>query len=130
VLVSAGVRWQPFSAAAAAELPAVADPAAWAVPAAEAAARRDLRGPEFLVASIDPPGALRPMPRCQLRYPGVRLGLGHAASIDPRGGLGLGHAASINPLGRARARIASCVQPVDDMCTYVPRRNPPHNTRH
>jgi len=116
VLVSAGVRWQPFSAAAAAELPAVADPAAWAVPAAEAAARRDLRGPEFLVASIDPPGALRPMPRCQLRYPGVRLGLGHAASIDP--------------LGRARARIASCVQPVDDMCTYVPRRNPTHNTRH
>ncbi len=65
MLVSAGVRWQPFSAAAAAELPPVADPAAWAVPAAEAAARRDLRGPEFLVASVDPPGALRPVPRCQ-----------------------------------------------------------------
>lgn len=54
--MSAGIRWQPFSPAALAELPDVADPADWRVPAAEAAARRDLRAQDYLVASIDPPG--------------------------------------------------------------------------
>jgi DIS3-like exonuclease 1 len=60
VLARAGVRWQPFAAAALAELPAVEPSGGWALAPAEAAAelaagRRDLRaGPPLF--SVDPPG--------------------------------------------------------------------------
>ena len=55
--MSSGIRWQPFSEAAIAELPAaVPGSRAWAPAAAEAAGRRDLRGPEYFICSIDPPG--------------------------------------------------------------------------
>ena len=55
--MSSGIRWQPFSKAAIAELP-TAQPGsrAWAPAAAEADGRRDLRGSEYFICSIDPPG--------------------------------------------------------------------------
>lgn len=56
VLVSAGVQWQPFSDLALAELPLVTDPDAWRLPEEEALCRRDLRGLEYFICSIDPPG--------------------------------------------------------------------------
>ncbi|KAI7844065.1 hypothetical protein COHA_002209 [Chlorella ohadii] len=67
VLVSSGVHWQPFSEGALRELPPVASSADYIIPPAELAARRDLRGPEYLVCrqveqglwkllDIDPPG--------------------------------------------------------------------------
>ena len=56
VLVSAGVAWQPFSEGALTELPQVGDASQWSIPPAELAMRRDLRGPEYFVCSIDPPG--------------------------------------------------------------------------
>ena len=56
MLVSAGVQWQPFSDLALAELPQVTDPEAWHLSGEEALHRRDLRGSEYLICSIDPPG--------------------------------------------------------------------------
>ncbi|PRW57734.1 DIS3-like exonuclease 1 [Chlorella sorokiniana] len=56
VLVSSGVHWQPFSEGALRELPPVASSAQYVIPPAELAARCDLRGPDYLVCSIDPPG--------------------------------------------------------------------------
>lgn len=56
VLVSAGVQWQPFSDLALAELPQVTDPDAWQLPEDEALHRRDLRGADYFICSIDPPG--------------------------------------------------------------------------
>ncbi|KAL4433810.1 hypothetical protein ABPG75_000251 [Micractinium tetrahymenae] len=56
VLVSSGVHWQPFSEGALRELPPVRSSAEYVIPPAELAARRDLRGPQHLVCSIDPPG--------------------------------------------------------------------------
>ena len=56
VLVRAGVAWQPFSEGALTELPQVQDASQWSIPPAELATRRDLRGPEQFVCSIDPPG--------------------------------------------------------------------------
>ena len=56
VLVNAGVAWQPFSELAMAELPQVATPEAWQLTEAEAKGRRDLRGSEYFICSIDPPG--------------------------------------------------------------------------
>jgi hypothetical protein len=59
ILVNAGIEWCPFSEAAMAELPHVPNPALWRVDAAELAVRRDLRGPENFICSIDPPGMAR-----------------------------------------------------------------------
>ena len=56
VLVSAGVHWQPFSELALAELPQLAAPEDWQVPPHEAAHRLDLRGDNYFICSIDPPG--------------------------------------------------------------------------
>ena len=58
VLVSAGVHWQPFSDLALAELPQVADPAAWQLSEEEATLRQDLRSSDYFICSIDPPGTL------------------------------------------------------------------------
>ena len=58
MLVSAGVHWQPFSDLALAELPQVAEPQHWQVPAEELKHRLDLRGEEYCICSIDPPGML------------------------------------------------------------------------
>ena len=54
--MKAGIELRPFSKGAIRELPALAHPEEWGVPPAEAATRRDLRGPEYLICSIDPPG--------------------------------------------------------------------------
>ena len=57
ILVSSGIRWQPFSKAALTELPeAPPGSGAWVPTVAEAAGRRDLRGQEYFICSIDPPG--------------------------------------------------------------------------
>lgn len=63
VLVSSGIRWQPFTEAALRELPSLggAPDGRWALSAREesaelAAGRRDLRGDEYFIVSIDPPG--------------------------------------------------------------------------
>lgn len=58
LLVKSGIQWQPFSESAMAELPRVAVPSQGSVPESEAATRRDLRGPEHLICSIDPPGVV------------------------------------------------------------------------
>ncbi len=55
ILVSSGVRWQPFSEAALAELPVRAqNTAVWEPNPADFAGRRDLR--DSFVVSVDPPG--------------------------------------------------------------------------
>lgn len=55
ILVSSGVRWQPFSEAALAELPVrAAGAAAWEPVPADLLGRRDLR--DSFVVSVDPPG--------------------------------------------------------------------------
>ena len=55
ILVTSGVRWQPFSGAALAELPARAPgAAAWSPSGAHLIGRRDLR--DSFVVSVDPPG--------------------------------------------------------------------------
>ena len=59
MLVTAGVHWQPFSDLALAELPQVANPEDWHLPEEEVLHRRDLRGSEYFVCSIDPPGKSR-----------------------------------------------------------------------
>ena len=59
VLVNAGVHWQPFSDLALAELPQVTKPEDWHLPEEEALHRRDLRGSEYFICSIDPPGKSR-----------------------------------------------------------------------
>lgn len=56
ILALAGIDWRPFSPGAVAELPVVPDAEHWNAAPAEASWRRDLRGPEYLVFSIDPPG--------------------------------------------------------------------------
>lgn len=56
VLVNAGVHWQPFSELALAELPQVASADDWHLPEQDMGARRDLRGSEYFICSIDPPG--------------------------------------------------------------------------
>ena len=56
MLVNAGVHWQPFSDLALAELPQVTNPDDWNLPEEEALHRRDLRGSEYFICSIDPPG--------------------------------------------------------------------------
>ena len=56
MLVNAGVHWQPFSDLALAELPQVTHPEDWHLPEGEALHRRDLRGSEYFICSIDPPG--------------------------------------------------------------------------
>ena len=57
ILVGSGIRWQPFSEAALAELPKpVLGSRVWHPAPKQAAGRRDLRGPEYFVCSIDPPG--------------------------------------------------------------------------
>jgi len=55
ILVSSGVRWQPFSEAALAELPVRAPrTAAWEPVPADLVGRHDLR--DSFVVSVDPPG--------------------------------------------------------------------------
>jgi exoribonuclease R len=55
ILVTSGVRWQPFGSAALAELPVRAPgAAAWSPSSADLVGRRDLR--EKFVVSVDPPG--------------------------------------------------------------------------
>jgi exoribonuclease R len=60
ILAKSGIEGRPFSKGALAELPAIIDPLAWQIPASEIGRRRDLRGPEYLVCSIDPPGRSTP----------------------------------------------------------------------
>ncbi|KAK9809126.1 hypothetical protein WJX72_009740 [[Myrmecia] bisecta] len=57
VLIKCGIEWQPFSNAAMAELP-VPDASLWRISPSDVAERRDLRGPDYLVCSIDPPGCV------------------------------------------------------------------------
>ena len=56
VLVEAGAHWQPFCQGALDELPSVGPLGEWSPDPEEIRRRRDLRGPEYLVCSIDPPG--------------------------------------------------------------------------
>eukprot|EP00798_Chlamydomonas_sp_ICE-L_P016297 gene16297-22485_t len=56
VLVQCGINWQPFCQGAMAELPIVPEPSKWRAAPEELAVRRDLRGPEYFVVSIDPVG--------------------------------------------------------------------------
>ena len=58
VLVNAGVHWQPFSELALAELPQIASADDWHLPEQDMGARRDLRGSDYFICSIDPPGQL------------------------------------------------------------------------
>ena len=69
MLVGAGVHWQPFSEGALRELPPVASSAQYVVPPAELAARRDLRGPEYLIC----------------RWVGCWRGQGRLAACNPGG---------------------------------------------
>ena len=59
--MSAGVHWQPFSDLALAELPQVHSADDWKLPEPEISSRRDLRGSEYFICSIDPPGLAPPM---------------------------------------------------------------------
>ncbi|GAB4819868.1 hypothetical protein N2152v2_006914 [Parachlorella kessleri] len=84
VLVSSGVHWEPFTEGALRELPPVADPDSWQVPPAELASRRDLRGPEHFVCSIDPPGCVDVDDALSVRWLGdgsVEVGV-HIADVS------------------------------------------------
>lgn len=62
VLVASGVRWQPFGEPALRELPVLDGPdGRWGLSPGEAASeiasgRKDLRGDDYFIVSIDPPG--------------------------------------------------------------------------
>lgn len=58
ILAQYQVPTEPFSALALAELPTDTLERPWAVTAEEAATRRDLRGTDTRIASIDPPGCV------------------------------------------------------------------------
>ncbi len=77
---------QPFCNGAMAELPAVPDPAAWRAAAEELSYRRDLRGPEYYVCSIDPVGCTDVDDAMHVRF----LGASEVAAPDTRGASGSG----------------------------------------
>lgn len=56
ILANVGVEESAFSKGAMDELPRLASPGDWQVPESEVKSRRDLRGEEYMICSIDPPG--------------------------------------------------------------------------
>ena len=81
ILASIGIEQRPFSKGAMSELPCIDDPAEWKIPEEEVALRRDLRGDEYYICSIDPPGKAPSPMYCQLNCKKWRLDCIHPASL-------------------------------------------------
>ncbi|KAK9868213.1 hypothetical protein WJX84_011417 [Apatococcus fuscideae] len=84
ILVSTGISHPAFSAAALGELPQVSDPRHWQVPAEEIPERRDLRSPDHLICSVDPPGCTDVDDALSVRFLGpdcIELGV-HIADVS------------------------------------------------